>query len=1293
MPVSRPGRVACAVFPLCSVFLLLVFHWPAAHQAQTRARSGAARPRAKRPIATAPARNATPQQIHADGSITGQPWTGANGIRETNADLVARQRQRDRSGVRGPRARRAGEAHLPFDREHLPQNPDARPGAQWPPPPPDSAPAAAAAPDAPQFAPALSFTAATLADTGAYPPDTMGAVGPSQFLVALNGRIRVFDKATGAKGALDVDSDVFFDSVRGGEITTDPRVRYDRQSGRWFVLMINVAASNNRVLLAVSDAATITGQSEWTFYFFQQQQVAPEGDFGCFADYPSLGVDRHALYVGVNQFCGRTFANTAVFIIRKQSVLGGGPIVVTAFRDLIDGNPLAGANGIFAPVGVDNDDPAATEGYFIGTEANGFGKLVMRRVRTPGATPVLSPNLYFDVLTTSNPIAVRHRGNNNDASGRLDPLDDRLFAAQLRRGSIWTAHNIAVDSRGSAEGTRTRTGMRWYEIGSVADAAPQLVQAGTLFDPTPGDSFDNRNYWMPSLIVSGPGHVLAGFSLAGANEFVNAGIAARLAGDPPGTMQAPVKITDSQTAYNPPGNSGAGSGRRRWGDYSYTSLDPCDDMTVWTIQQFCDAHNSYGLRVARIPAPPPAAPAGVTPASLAAGLASATLTLTGLSTNGSGFYDGGPGFDCRLRASISGGVAVRAVRYLTPTALALDVSTAGAGPGLKHITITNPDGQSVTVENLLTVGDCEYAVESGERGFPASGGAGAIPIATTNACGWTAASESPFLQITEGQSGAGEGTIRFRVAQNYGAARTGLLRIAGQAVTIAQEAGEGCDVTLTPATQTVPAAGGSGSFTVTAPNDCAWTAAASDPFISLVLGASGNGNGAVNFRVAENKSVAARTGAIILFGRRFTLTQEAAPYELAVDDGTFEVPAGLPQGGVSVRVNRLTPPAYPATLDAVAIYFTPAGGARAGDPITVLVGTNADGDGDINHTEFKTVEAQVQTIGAFNVYKVPVLTIARGDFVVGMRIAHNGGVLPVPFDATPPSRARSYRSLDGKSFTLTDDLGSPGNYGIRARLVRPPRLIVAAAGALTEENCPPANRAVDPGETVTVELSLRNDGATPTAELQAALEPDAGVIAAPQTQSYGAIAPGDAAIARRFTFTAAGECGATIRVKLRLRDGPTDLGSVTFPFALGAPAASSQTIAYTGPAVPIPDGDGGGVRIAQPALPISISVSMGRAVRASRGWRRRAWIIRGWATWCSISRRPREPPLRSSTARAARATAATTSARRGSMTTRPARFPSTPSARRPRRIPASSAHRIRCRPSTAKTRTASGRCV
>src|SRR6185295_8038549 len=59
-----------------------------------------------------------------------------------------------------------------------------------------------------------SFTGAALVDTGAFPPDSMGAVGPSQFVVFLNGRLRTFNKTTGvADGVINANPDVFFSSV------------------------------------------------------------------------------------------------------------------------------------------------------------------------------------------------------------------------------------------------------------------------------------------------------------------------------------------------------------------------------------------------------------------------------------------------------------------------------------------------------------------------------------------------------------------------------------------------------------------------------------------------------------------------------------------------------------------------------------------------------------------------------------------------------------------------------------------------------------------------------------------------------------------------------------------------------------------------------------------------------------------------------------------------------------------------------------------------------------------------
>src|SRR6185295_10578313 len=96
----------------------------------------------------------------------------------------------------------------------------------------------------------LNFTGATLSETAAFPPDSMGAVGPAQFVVFVNGLIRTFDKSSGAAdGVLNVNPNVFFSPVMTPttppgnadfvNFTTHPQVRFDRLSGRWFLTIVD----------------------------------------------------------------------------------------------------------------------------------------------------------------------------------------------------------------------------------------------------------------------------------------------------------------------------------------------------------------------------------------------------------------------------------------------------------------------------------------------------------------------------------------------------------------------------------------------------------------------------------------------------------------------------------------------------------------------------------------------------------------------------------------------------------------------------------------------------------------------------------------------------------------------------------------------------------------------------------------------------------------------------------------------------------------------------------------------
>src|SRR5206468_2819848 len=195
----------------------------------------------------------------------------------------------------------------------------------------------------------------------------------------------------------------------------------------------------------------------------------------------------------------------------------------------------------------------------------------------------------------------------------------RLLAAHIRNGRLWTSQNIAVNNTGATGGTSSRNAVRWYELQGIASGqTPAVVQSGTLFQSSASNTTDQRHYWMGSVMVSGQGHAAMGFSVAGINEHINAGTAGRLASDALGTMRTPTLYTASSTAYNPPSDPGSAQGRR-WGDYSYTSLDPNDDMTMWTVQEFCNATDSYGLQVAKLLAPPPARPTNCNPASVAAG--------------------------------------------------------------------------------------------------------------------------------------------------------------------------------------------------------------------------------------------------------------------------------------------------------------------------------------------------------------------------------------------------------------------------------------------------------------------------------------------------------------------------------------------------------------------------------------------------------------------------------------------------------------------------------------------------
>jgi uncharacterized protein (TIGR03437 family) len=206
--------------------------------------------------------------------------------------------------------------------------------------------------------------------------------------------------------------------------------------------------------------------------------------------------------------------------------------------------------------------------------------------------------------------------------------------------------------------------------------------------------------------------------------------------------------------------------------------------------------------------------------------------------------------------------------------------------------------------SLTVPAGCTFALAPTSQNIAANGGTGSVNVTSQSNCNWTAASSVDWIVITSGTSGSGNGAVNYSVAANTGtSSRTGTMTIAGQTFTVTQTGGSTCTFTLAPTSQNIAASGGNGSVNVTSQSGCNWTARSNSDWITISSGASGSGNGVVNYAVATN-SGAARTGTLTIAGQTFTVTQAAnssCSYTLAPTSRSFDNQGG--SGNVNVSAS------------------------------------------------------------------------------------------------------------------------------------------------------------------------------------------------------------------------------------------------------------------------------------------------------------------------------------------------------------------------------------------------------
>ena len=249
------------------------------------------------------------------------------------------------------------------------------------------------------------------------PPDTDGAIGINSFVEFINGGFAVYNR-NGTLAAPAISDSQFWlnagvSSTLVNQSLTDPRIKYDPVSQRWFASEITTPSVNNSVLIAVSATSNPLGAWSSTSY------VAPSN---LFADYPTLNVDANAVYIGTNNFSlsGSVYSNSGVTLtsIPKNSLLAVAP-TTTGAATFTQANSAMG----FTPQAPTNYGTGYTGTKVVAISATAFHQAKVTPLNNTGAAGATLGALSTVAITfDSNPLSA-HQPN---GTRNIDTLDDRF---------------------------------------------------------------------------------------------------------------------------------------------------------------------------------------------------------------------------------------------------------------------------------------------------------------------------------------------------------------------------------------------------------------------------------------------------------------------------------------------------------------------------------------------------------------------------------------------------------------------------------------------------------------------------------------------------------------------------------------------------------------------------------------------------------------------------------------------------------------------------------------------------
>ncbi len=410
-------------------------------------------------------------------------------------------------------------------------------------------------------APSSGTSFDAVGQNGWIPYDAAIAVGPNHIVVTTNAQITVYSRSGAfiAQYSTDPGSGNDFYPTDAG-VSFDQKCFYDAAAGH-FVLLSD-QESNPLAYMNIAVSVTSDPTGAWYKYHLNwtldgQTQTSNWGDF------PSLGYDTGAVYIGANQYSfSNSYKYSKVRVLSKAQLYSGATATWTDFINLTNAN---GTSAFTVKAGRMLSSSASE--YLLNTVPGGGSFVTLWRIDNAPASPTLTRVATVTVGTYAVPPNGRQPGGSSVNDG-----DCRTQDVVMQNGVIYTGFTEKYGTNRRTQGA----GCRYLEVSTSGVKLSDISYFSSGID---------RYY--PAVTVDPSGNVFMTYGQSSSTQYAS-------------IYSTGINKGIGETGFETGALVRAGAGTvtdGRWGDYSGIANDYSVTGAVWMFGGWSQSNGAWATHI------------------------------------------------------------------------------------------------------------------------------------------------------------------------------------------------------------------------------------------------------------------------------------------------------------------------------------------------------------------------------------------------------------------------------------------------------------------------------------------------------------------------------------------------------------------------------------------------------------------------------------------------------------------------------------------------------------------------